>query len=103
VRGKIPNPGKRSAYLKSSWLRQYSYKKVYQTTFLVKCLNKLRYFINFFLAVKIWGLCEYKTLNFNISASRQNIKNQSDFFVVNYVRIMRAYFQASSFTGVGGE
>jgi len=51
----------------------------------------------------MWSRCKYKTLNLNISASKQNIKNLICNFGAVYVRIMHAYFQASSFTGVGGE
>jgi len=42
-------------------------------------------------------------LNLNISASRQNIKNLDSNFEAIHVRIIPANFQASSFTGVGGE
>jgi len=48
------------------------------------------------------GLIHYETLNLNISASRQNIKNLVNNFGVIHVRIMHANFQVSSFTGVGG-
>jgi len=44
-----------------------------------------------------------KTLNLNISASRQNIKNLIGNFGAIHVGKMHAKFQASSFTGVGGE
>jgi len=46
---------------------------------------------------------KHKFLTLNISASRQNIKNLAANFRAIYVRIMHANFQASSFTGVGGE
>jgi len=42
-------------------------------------------------------------LNLNISASKQNIKKKISNFGAIRVRIMHANFQASSFTGVGGE
>jgi len=42
-------------------------------------------------------------LKLNISASRQNIKNLIGIFGAIHVGIMHANFQASSFTGVGGE
>jgi len=45
---------------------------------------------------------KYKTLNLNISTSRQNIQNLVGYFGAIHVRIMHANFQASSFTGVGG-
>jgi len=48
-------------------------------------------------------LVYYITLNLNISASRQNIKNLISNFGAIHVGIKRAKFQASSFTGVGGE
>jgi len=41
--------------------------------------------------------------NFNISASRQNIKNLIGNFGAIYVGMMQAKFQVSSFPGVGGE
>jgi len=44
-----------------------------------------------------------KTLNLNISACRQNIKNLIGNFGAIHVRIMLVNFQASSFTVVGGE
>jgi len=46
---------------------------------------------------------KYKTLNSNISASRQNIKDLVGNFWAIYVRTMHANFKASSSTGVGGE
>jgi len=45
----------------------------------------------------------YITLNLNISAFRQNIENPIGNFGTIHVGIMYAKFQASSFTGVGGE
>jgi len=48
-------------------------------------------------------LVYWKTLNFNISASRQNIKNLISNFGSIHVGIMHAKFQAVSLTGVGGE
>jgi len=46
---------------------------------------------------------KYKTLNLNISTSRQNIKNLVSHFRAIHVRIMHAKFQPSSFNGVGVE
>jgi len=46
---------------------------------------------------------KYKTLNLNISDSTPNIKNLICNFGAINVKIMHANFQASSFTGVGGE
>jgi len=43
------------------------------------------------------------TLNLNISASKQNTKNLIDNFGAIHVGIMHAKFQASRFTGLGGE
>jgi len=48
-------------------------------------------------------LVYFITLNLNISASRQNIKNLISNFGAIHVRILLGKFQASSFTGVGGE
>jgi len=48
-------------------------------------------------------LVYYITLNLNISASSQNIKNLINNFGAIHVGIMYAKFQASSFTGVGGK
>jgi len=45
----------------------------------------------------------YRTLNLNISAYRQNIKNLVGNFEAIYVRIMHAKFQTSSSTGVEGK
>jgi len=45
----------------------------------------------------------YITLNLNISAPRQNIKNLEHRFWAIYVRIMLAIFQPSSFKTVGGD
>jgi len=42
-------------------------------------------------------------LNLNILATKQNIKNLDFDFEAIYVRTMHVNFQASSFTGVGGE
>jgi len=49
------------------------------------------------------GAIKYKTLNLNISASKQNIKNLIDSFRAIPVRSTHANFQASSSTGVGEE
>jgi len=49
------------------------------------------------------NLVYYITFNLKISASRQNIKNLISNFGAIYVGIMHDKFQASSFTGVGGE
>jgi len=43
------------------------------------------------------------TLNLNISASRQDIKNMVHKFEAIHVRIMHANLQASSFPSVGGK
>jgi len=48
-------------------------------------------------------LVYYITLNLNISACRQNVKNLIGKFAAIYVGIMLAKFQVSSFTEVGGE
>jgi len=48
-------------------------------------------------------LVYFITLNLDISASRQNIKNLISNFGAIHVGIMHAKFQAFSFTGVGGE
>jgi len=48
-------------------------------------------------------LVYYITLNLNISAFRQNIKNLISNFEAIHVGIMHAKFQASCFTGVGWE
>jgi len=47
------------------------------------------------------NLVYYVTLNLNISAPGQNIKNLINNFGAIHVGIMHAEFQASSFTGVG--
>jgi len=67
-------------------------------------LNKKCYSINFSLALKLWQLLwgKYKTLNSNISGSRQNIENLDGSFWAIHVRIMYANFQATSFASVGG-
>jgi len=49
------------------------------------------------------GLIHYWTLNLNISASLQIIKNLVGNFGAIYMEIMHARFQLSSFTGVGGK
>jgi len=48
-------------------------------------------------------LLYYITLKLNISASKQNIKNLIGSFGAIQVEIMHAKFQASSFTGMGGQ
>jgi len=48
-------------------------------------------------------LVYYITLNLNILASRQNVKNLIYNFGAIHVGILYAKFQASSFTAVGGE
>jgi len=63
-------------------------------------------FHKFFISFQIMGAtkrCKYKTLNLNISASWQNIKNLISNFGDIHVSIMHVNFQVSSFTGVGGE
>jgi len=45
-------------------------------------------------------LVDFITLNLNISASRQNVKNLIDYFGAIHVGIIHAKFQASSFTSV---
>jgi len=59
-------------------------------------------FYKLFSSFKIMGAIK-KTLDLNISACRQNIKNLIGNFGAIRVRIMNANFQASNFIGVGGE
>jgi len=49
------------------------------------------------------GASKYKTLNLNISASRQNIKNLVGNFLAIYVGILHGNIQTYSFPGVGRE
>jgi len=61
------------------------------------------WFNRFFLSFKIMGAIKdinIKLWTINISASRQNL--DGNLWAI-HVRIMHANFQASSFTGVGGE
>jgi len=92
MRGKIPNPIEWPPYLMA--LSILKLEKIYKTTFLGKCLNKKCCFINFSQILKLWdaikGVHKYKTLDINISASRQNIKNLISIFGAIHVRIMHA-------------
>jgi len=59
VRGKIPDPPERPAYLKKfTALSILKLGKFYKATFLVKCLNKKCYFVNIFSSFKIMGVIE---------------------------------------------